>query len=328
MRGKRRSRQLALVLALAILLSLFVAVIGLLLAMSACSPVLGTDGPPGPGPLSTAFPNADPEADPTPPLSSQELLTSPETKAARPTTNFRPTEILLESKPAPTTTTTTTTTTTPPRTTAVKTTARPVQPKTPGAVAITFDDGPGAHTARLLDALKEYGVKVTFFVQGQFVEKSPGLITRMHQEGHQVANHTYSHAYLSKVDEATRRSQLIRTSDAIEKVIGIRPTIMRPPGGFRSQAVYEEAGRQGMATVFWDIDTADWKYKDKNYLYNFLLNRTSKGKIVLMHDIHKTTVDEFIRALPVLIERGFTFVTVDELVSLAPGDVYPSYWGR
>ena len=210
----------------------------------------------------------------------------------------------------------------------MKTTAKPITPKTPGAVAITFDDGPGGHTSRLLDALSEYNIKVTFFVLGQSVNQSPGLIARMHSEGHQVGNHSYSHRYLSQVDELTRREELKKTSDAIENITGMRPSVMRPPGGYRSEEVYKEAGNQGMATVFWDIDTVDWKYKDADYVYRYLLDHTSRGRVVLLHDIHKTTVDGFIRALPVLIERGFSFVTVDELVTLEPGDVYPSYWRR
>lgn len=319
MRGKRISRHIALVLAIAVLLSLFVAVLAMILTMGGCSQVAGFEPP---------ITQAEVSQTETAPSPSTQATTEGAKSSAQssPTTNRT---VQIKTITTTTTTTRSTSSTSPkPQPTTAKTTAKVISPKTPGAVAMTFDDGPGNHTARLLDALKEYDVKVTFFVQGQFVEKYPHLILRMHQEGHQVANHSYSHAYLSKVDEKTRRSQLARASDAIENVLGFRPNLMRPPGGYRSQAVYQEAGRQGMATVFWDIDTADWKYKEKDYLYNYLLNHTSKGKIVLMHDIHKTTVDGFIRALPVLIERGFTFVTVDQLVSLSPGDVYPAYWNR
>lgn len=195
-----------------------------------------------------------------------------------------------------------------------------------GAIAITFDDGPGPYTAQLLDTLQAYGVRATFFVLGSRAEAYPGLISRMHNEGHQLGNHSYSHEYLSMVNSATLQSQLSRTSNIIANITGVSPVIMRPPGGYGNQAVYQEAGRQGMATIYWHIDPADWKYRDSQYVYNYLLNYSSGGSIILLHDIHKTTVDGFIRALPVLIDRGFTFVTVSELVALSPGDVYPYYW--
>lgn len=198
----------------------------------------------------------------------------------------------------------------------------------PGRIAFTFDDGPGRHTERLLDALKSFNVRVTFFVQGRAAERYPHLIQRMQEEGHQVANHTYSHVFLTKADPLIREQQLLETSDIIENLTGSRPTIMRPPGGHRGEEVYAEAGRQGMATVLWDIDTADWVYKDAGYVYDFLLRRARAGKIFLMHDIHPTTVDGFIQALPLLLDHGFVPVTVDELIQLQPGDVYPAFWRR
>lgn len=211
-----------------------------------------------------------------------------------------------------------------------KTTGRPIAPSAPGAVAITFDDGPGEHTGRLLDALNDYGVKVTFFVQGKFVNSHADLILRMHREGHQIGNHTYSHKYLTKVGSDVRSQQLKSTSDAIERITGSRPTIMRPPGGYGNEAVHREVKKQGMAAVYWDIDPADWKKGNRkaDYVYNYLLSHAQEGKIILLHDIHPTTVDGFIRALPVLIEHGFTFVTIDQLIKLEPGEVYPARWRR
>lgn len=309
-------RQIALMVAIAVILSLFVAV-ALIVTMSGCS----TPGVVASPTITSPAPAQTSTVPPTPMASTSDASSETETVPTTLFSNFPTTKRVHSVKTIKTTTTTTTTTT-------VRTTPKPIALKTPGAVAITFDDGPGGHTARLLDALAEYNIKVTFFVLGQSVERSPGLIRRMQAEGHQVANHSYSHKYLSQVDEATRANELKKTSDAIEALTGYRPSIMRPPGGYRSEAVYEEAKKQGMATVFWDVDTADWKYKDSDYVYNYLLNHTSKGRLILMHDIHKTTVDGFIRALPRLIEHGFTFVTVDELVHLEPGDVYPTYWRR
>ena len=177
--------------------------------------------------------------------------------------------------------------------------ARPVSLSAPGSIAITFDDGPGGHTARLLDELRKYDVKVTFFVLGQLANSRPDLILRMRDEGHEIANHTYSHKYLSKFSEQVRQEELATTSDILERITGTRPTLMRTPGGYRSAAVFQTVKEQGMAAVFWDIDPADWKYRNADYVCQFLLNRAQAGKIILLHDIHKTTATLY-PALPIL----------------------------
>lgn len=336
LKNSKTSRRLAIFLVIAVTLSLMGA-IALAIATSGCAVTKSVPAPAMTREPSSGTTSTSPQSQTTSPSPSQ--TTTPRETSETTTSTLPSLDI---SKITPKTTTTTTIIKTKPKTTRTKatepqttdtkpqTTAQPVSLSAPGAVAITFDDGPGKYTGQLLDALQEYGVKVTFFVQGRFAESRPDLIQRMHAEGHQIGNHTYSHKYLSKVSSDVRRSQLMSTSDAIERITGSRPTIMRPPGGYRSEAVYVEAGKQGMATIFWDIDPADWKKSNKNvnYVYNYLLNHTKKGKIILLHDIHETTVKGFIRALPVLIEHGFTFVTIDELVQLEPGDVYPSYWRR
>lgn len=329
MSSSRVKLPLVFVSIIGIILSLFVAA-GLTITTSGCAVAKSVPAPAMTREPSSGTTGTSPQSQTKGPSPSQ--TTTPR-ETSDMTTSTLPT--LDISKKTRKTTTTTTSKNTKPKTTESKqtdplTTARPVSLSAPGAVAITFDDGPGKYTGQLLDALKEYGIKVTFFVQGQFVESRPDLIQRMQAEGHQIGNHTYSHKFLSQVSSDVRRNQLMSTSDAIERITGSRPTIMRPPGGYGSEAVYVEAGEQGMATIFWDIDPADWKKSNKNvnYVYNYLLNHTKKGKIILLHDIHETTVKGFIRALPLLIEHGFTFVTIDELVQLEPGDVYPSRWRR
>lgn len=306
--------------ALAILLSLFVAV-ALLLAMSGCqqadvvaNPV--TTESSSPVPETSGKPTTTTSTTTTRTTSRETTTRQSTTPITTSTSRTSKTETKTSPKPRATS----------PVETSKPSTAAPITPKEPGAVAITFDDGPGAHTARLLDALNKYQVKASFFVQGRFVNEHPDLIRRMRDEGHQVGNHTYSHQFLTSLDDANLASQLSTASDAIEAVLGSRPTLMRPPGGYGNARVYAEAANQGMAIVYWDIDTNDWRYKNSQYVHDYLLNHTEKGKIVLLHDVHKSTVDGFISALPLLIDRGFTFLTVSELVGLNPGDVYPTRW--
>ena len=344
MRKFKFKRQLALIIAIAVILSLFAAV-ALILAMGGCAitgsipvPAMTNETSPEEMPTTKESTPASPPSSSGNAITSNTMPPAPETTAVP--SSLPSLDISLKSgkttvpptttKPKTSATKQTSNKTTSSAGTTEKTTTTAASLSAPGAVAITFDDGPGKHTGKLLDALKKYDVRVTFFVQGQFVESRPDLILRMHQEGHQIANHSYSHNYLSLVSADVRRSQLKSTSDAIERITGSRPTLMRPPGGYRSEPVYQEAGKQGMATVFWDLDPGDWKKNNKNvnYIYNYLLDHTKKGKIILLHDIHQTTVDGFIKALPVLIGRGFAFVTVDGLVKLQPGDGYPSYLRR
>lgn len=202
------------------------------------------------------------------------------------------------------------------------------KPKVKGAAAITFDDGPGAHTARLLNALKQYDAKATFFVVGNRVANNKSLIQRMINEGHEVGNHSYSHRDLRKLSDANVINQLRNTNNAIAAITGMNPKVMRPPYGAFDRRVTRLAKQEGLALVLWTPSPQDWKYKDSDYVYNYIINNVKPGSTLLLHDIHKTTVDGFIRALPVLTERGIKLVTVSELVSLNPGDVHPSYWRK
>ncbi len=214
-------------------------------------------------------------------------------------------------------------TTTKPRTKPPKTT-----PKLKGAAAITFDDGPGAHTARLLNALKQYNAKATFFVLGSYVKNNSALIQRMVDEGHEVANHSYSHPNFTKLSDAQVLSQIRKTSDAIAAITGEKPTLLRPPYGSFTRRITNLAEQEGLALVLWSPSPEDWKYRDVDYVYKYIIDNVKAGSTLLLHDIHKTTVDGFIKALPVLIERGLKLVTVSELVDLKPGDVHPSYWWK
>ncbi len=214
-------------------------------------------------------------------------------------------------------------TTTKPRTKPPKTT-----PKLKGAAAITFDDGPGAHTARLLDALKQYNAKATFFVVGSKVSNNKALIQRMVDEGHEVANHSYSHPNFTKLSDAQVLSQIRKTSDAIAAITGEKPTLLRPPYGSFTHRITNLAEQEGLALVLWSPSPEDWKYRDVDYVYKYIIDNVKAGSTLLLHDIHKTTVDGFIKALPVLIERGLKLVTVSELIDLKPGDVHPSYWWK
>lgn len=150
----------------------------------------------------------------------------------------------------------------------------------------------------------------------------------MVNEGHEVGNHSFSHPDLRKLTDANVTSQLARTNKLIAGITGRNPKVMRPPYGAFNRRVVELAKQQGLALILWTPSPVDWKYRNADYVYNYILKHVKAGSTLLLHDIHKTSVDGFIRALPVLLERGLKLVTVSELVNLKPGDVHPSSWYR
>jgi peptidoglycan-N-acetylglucosamine deacetylase len=180
-------------------------------------------------------------------------------------------------------------------------------------VALTFDDGPGPCTGQLLDTLADHGARATFFDIGQNAAASPGLVRRQHEEGHEIGNHSWSHPDLTRLPPEEVRAQLDRTSRAIEDATGRPPALLRPPYGARNDAVAQQAGQAGMPLILWNVDTEDWKYRDSDHVTNAVLSTVQPGSVVLMHDIHETTVAAVPGILDALAGQGYHFVTVSEL---------------
>ena len=186
-------------------------------------------------------------------------------------------------------------------------------------IAMTFDDGPhGTLTPKLLDLLAARHIKVTFFVLGECVEQHPEVLQRAAREGHEIANHSWSHPQLNKMSDEAVRSQLRRTDDAIKAVTGKRPTLFRPPYGAitarQKKWIHDEFGYQ---TILWDVDPLDWKEPGPMTVTNRILKETRPGSIVLSHDIHRGTIDAMPSTLEQLQAKHFKFVTVSELLGLS-----------
>ncbi|WP_344263153.1 polysaccharide deacetylase family protein [Actinomadura napierensis] len=191
-------------------------------------------------------------------------------------------------------------------------------------VALTFDDGPAESTGRLLEILAAHHVRATFFIVGEQAAKYPDLVRRETAAGHQVADHSYTHADLGKASTKKIMSELTRTQEAIRRASGVTPVMLRPPYGSVSKRLTAITQRMGLAQVLWTVDPLDWEHRDTGYVERRVLKAVRPGYIVLMHDIHPTTVE----AVPAIIEKlaakGYTFVTVPELFggSLTPGKEY------
>lgn len=185
-------------------------------------------------------------------------------------------------------------------------------------VALTFDDGPSPdHTPRLLDMLKERNIKATFFLVGRCVVSWPHLVKRIADEGHEVANHSWSHPLLTGLSTTGLDSQMKRTHDAIVKACGKVPAHYRPPyGAIRDSQRKYLYDTYGYSTIIWDVDPLDWKNRNAQKVKDRILAQTRTGSIILCHDIHGTTVDAMPGTLDALKARGYQFATVSQLIDL------------
>jgi len=185
-------------------------------------------------------------------------------------------------------------------------------------LALTFDDGPhGSLTPRLLDALGKRKVKATFYVIGRNVEMHPEIARRIVAEGHEIANHTWSHPSLSGLSAGRVADELRRTHEIVLEVTGVRMTNLRPPYGAFNDRVRQVAfDGHGYDTIMWSVDPQDWKYRNSARVTRELVSGAAPGAVLLCHDIHKTTITAIPLVLDQLLARDFQFVTVAQLMAM------------
>ena len=201
-----------------------------------------------------------------------------------------------------------------------------------GYIAMTFDDGPHPTlTPLLLDALYERDIRATFFLLGLHVDKHPYIVERMHNEGHSIGNHSYRHPRFTGINRQRMVSEIESTNRAIYAATGSMPTLLRPPYGARNNTVLDVARQMNMSVVLWSVDPRDWDHRNAPIVRDNILNITMDGSIVLLHDIHETSIEAAVLAIDELLERGYVFVTVEELfelseLTLQAGQVYRSIY--
>ncbi len=181
-------------------------------------------------------------------------------------------------------------------------------------IALTFDDGPvdvAGGTAYLLDGLSVRNVKVTFFVTGSRVAQNPDLTRRMYEEGHMIGNHSYNHVNLTKVSEEVMRKEIDDTNKIIKSLTGKEVAYMRPPYGAWNSVVESYTD---MIPVMWTLDPRDWESRDTQDIVEKVVTNVKENDIILLHDGYKSSADAAFIIIDELTERGYTFVTVDELI--------------
>lgn len=188
-------------------------------------------------------------------------------------------------------------------------------------VALTFDDGPSPFTDRVLDILRNYEAKATFFCVGLHADCYPKTVARIAAEGHLLGNHTWSHPFVPDLTRDEMRFQIQATNQAIRMVTDVEPTLVRPPYGSRTPEALVWMAEMGMTTVLWDADSRDWSLPGPDGIVANALSQARNGSIVLMHDgggNREETVLALPRILDSLLEQGYTLVTADRFT--APAD--------
>lgn len=194
-------------------------------------------------------------------------------------------------------------------------------------LALTFDDGPGPYTLDLLEALEKSGAHATFFMVGKNVPNYTDAVKKMSDIGCELGNHSYDHAKLTKLSLAEMQAQISQTNDAISAIAGKPASLLRVPYGATNDSVNAICG---MSMIQWTVDTLDWKTRSTEATVENVLSNAKDGDIILMHDIHSTSVEAAKQLIPSLQSKGFKLVTVSEMAKarghkLENGNTYFSF---
>ncbi len=194
--------------------------------------------------------------------------------------------------------------------------------------AITFDCAWGADDMpRILDALKEADVKATFFVVGQWAEKNPEMVKQMAQEGHDIANHSYSHFRMGSLDRGIINSEIKKCGDVIERLTGSKCDLLRAPYGDYSNDLLSEASKLGYYTIQWDVDSLDWKPGiSKSEILSRINNKIRPGSIILFHNDTPHTAELLPEVIAGLKAGGYDLVPASKLIMRE--DYYIDHEGR
>ena len=186
-------------------------------------------------------------------------------------------------------------------------------------IALTFDDGPHpSQTIKILDILDKYGIKATFFAVGINVDNYGESLKEVARRGHEIGNHTNTHPKVSKLDYNALKDEFLSCQSKIKQNCNYSTNIMRPPEGMLDSGVKDIARELGYKVILWDIDTRDWAKTPPKKIAEHVVSKVSSGDIILMHDYigkNSPTAEALERFIPKLLDMGYKFVVVSELIS-------------
>lgn len=235
------------------------------------------------------------DAAPTTPVPTTPLPTTPAPTTPVPTTSAPATPAPVASEPVPVD-------------------PKPVDCSAVKCVALTFDDGPSVYTPKLLTMLEQHQARATFFVVGYNTSRFPKALRRMVRDGFEIGTHTQSHPDLRRLSPSRIRAQLRGPIDDILAAGQPAVTLFRPPYGATNATVTKIAKELGLAQILWSVDPWDWAVHNSRIVANRILSHVGRGSIVLVHDIHPTTVAAMPKVIKSLQKQGYHLVTVSELL--------------
>ena len=182
-------------------------------------------------------------------------------------------------------------------------------------IAITFDAAWSAEdTDELITILKKHNAKATIFAVGDWVKKNPDAVKKLHKNGHEMANHSDTHAAFSKISREEIKQEIVECNKKIEAITGTTPRLVRAPSGDYDNKSIEVAESLGMKMIQWDCDSLDYRGLSVNEIYNKITTKVQNGSIVLFHNGVENTPEALDKILTKLKADGYEFVTVSELI--------------
>ena len=182
-------------------------------------------------------------------------------------------------------------------------------------VAISFDAAWGNEdTQQLIDILGEYQIKATFFVVGDWVDKYPESVKALHDAGHEIMNHSNTHAHFNSLSTEEIVADVEACNDKIEAITGVRPTLIRCPSGEYDDHVISATRSIGMEPIQWDVDSLDWKEIPADEITQRVTSKVGPGSIVLFHNAALHTPEALPSILEQLTQEGYTFVPISQLI--------------
>ncbi len=186
-------------------------------------------------------------------------------------------------------------------------------------IALTFDDGPHPrYTKEILSILEEYGITATFFIIGVNAVNYPEDLKRIVDSGCEIGNHTYSHHTLNKLNPDDVKNEIMECEKVLCELTGKKPSVFRPPQGILPTSIDTIVWEAHYNVVLWSIDTRDWAMNPSNEIVKTVLAQLKGGDIILMHDYvsgGNTTCEALRMMIPEILERGYEFVTVSEMIN-------------
>lgn len=183
-------------------------------------------------------------------------------------------------------------------------------------IALTFDDGPSTETLAILDVLKEFNYKATFFCIGKHVAGREDILQRIHSDGHTIGNHSFSHGFFFDLKTTGGFiTELLKASESIRKVIGKTPLLFRPPYGVTTPALSRAIKKLNYTTIGWNIRSLDTAIKDKNQVLQRIKNRLKPGSIILLHDTISGNALLLKELLTFLKTENYSVVSLESLIN-------------